>query len=259
MKRMRSALCAFALLIVANAASAQDALVVGAHLDRNEDGTGGGASILWIHPRGNDTFVAGASLLSLPGTRWAFVTLGDMRKVNTLTTLNAEANLGAGSDDRGRFQYILLRGGITRELLAKRLWGEAEWLQADVARQQDGILRIGGTWVPATPLTLRASLYESLFGDSDTSLATMRADYDFGRVTAIAGTTAGTAIPALLQQAGTSSSRVRDIFAGVAFDAAARRWTVIASTLSVAGERSHRLSVSYRFATSGPLPVARGQ
>lgn len=235
-----------AFFFIAASAHAQDALVVSADVNRLRDGSGGGISALWIHPRGNDTFVAGATFLSLPQTRWAYATLGDTRRLSARTSVNAEANLGAGNDARGDFRYVLLRAGATRELVPRMLYGEAEWLQSDVARQQDGIARIGATWLPREPLTLRASLYQSVFGDSDTSLGTIRADYDLGRLTAIAGATAGSAVPALLQQPGTAASRVRELFGGVAFDNAGRRWTVIASTLDVAGERRHRVSVSWR-------------
>jgi hypothetical protein len=242
------------VLFVTTIAFAQDALVAGATADHLREGNGGGASLTWIHPRGNDTLIAGATFLSLAATegatRWGFATLGATRRANARTTLNAEANLGAGDDDRGSFRYVLLRAGVTRELLPKRLYGEAEWLQIDVARQQDGIARIGATWMPAMPLTLRASLYESVFGDDDTTLGTLRADYAFRRVTAILGATGGTATPALLQ-ADTRSARVSEGFGGVAFDLAGRRWTVIASTLSVGGQRHHRLSASCRI----PLPM----
>jgi hypothetical protein len=251
---LRVAVLSLALLVT-GIASAQDALVVGATADHLRDGNGGGASVSWIHPRGNDTLTAGATFLSLPGTegsatRWAFATLGVTHRVNARTTLNAEANLGAGDDDRGSFRYVLLRGGVTRELVPKRLYGEAEWLQTDVARQQDGIVRVGATWMPSTPLTLRGSLYQSVAGDSDTTLGTLRADYAFGRITAIAGATGGTAIPALVQ-ADTRSARVAEGFGGVALDAGTRRWTVIVSTLSVDGRRHHRLLASCRI----PLPV----
>lgn len=241
---MRGALVV--IVAIAWSAGAQDALVVAAHADRLESGNGGGVSVAWVHPRANDTFVAGASFLSLPGTRWAFATFGDTRRLSTRTMVNAEANLGGGSDDRGRFHYLLLRAGVTRELLPRQLYAEAEWLQADVARQQDGILRLGGTWMPQPPLTVRASLYESLFGDSNTRLAMLRADYDFGRVTALGGISGGTAHPVLLQQSGADSTRIREAFGGVSFDAASRRWTVVASTLSAAGERRHRIAVSCR-------------
>jgi hypothetical protein len=246
-----------AILLIAASASAQDALVVGASVDHLRDGDGGGASLTWVHPRGNDTIIAGANILSLPGagqsstdTRWGFATLGVTHRANARTMFNAEANLGAGEDDRGSFRYVLLRAGVTRELLPRRLYGEAEWLQIDVARQQNGIARIGATWMAGAPLTLRASLYESVFGDDDTTLGTLRADYAFRRVTAILGGTGGTAVPALLQ-ADTRSARVSEGFGGVAFDLAGRRWTVIASTLSVGGQRHHRLSASCRI----PLPL----
>lgn len=243
---MKRALAIVVAIACATAARAQDAVVLAAHADRLESGNGGGLSVAWIHPRANDTFVAGASFLSLPGTRWAFATFGDTRRLSARTTVNAEANAGGGSDDSGRFVYLLVRGGVTRELLPRQLYAEAEWLQADVARQQDGILRAGGTWIPRPPLTVRASLYESLFGDSNTRLGMLRADYDFARITALAGITAGTANPALLQQAGAESTRIREAFGGVTFNAASRRWTVVASTLSAAGERRHRVAVSCR-------------
>lgn len=233
------------------AARAQDALVVAASADRMRDGNGGGISALWISPRANDTFIAGASFFSLPGARWAYGTFGDTRKLTARTTINAEANLGAGDDDRGSFHYVLLRGGITRVLIPARLFGEAEWLQTDVARQQDGIVRVGGAWMPRETLTLRGSLYQSLFGDSDTTLGTVRADYALADVTVIGGATTGTATPALLQTINASSGRVREVFGGASFDAAARRWTVIASTGTTGGEHRHRLSVSCR------LPLAR--
>jgi hypothetical protein len=243
------------VLFLTGGVFAQDALVAGATADYLRDGNGSGASLTWIHPRGSDTFVAGVTFLSLPAaeestTRWSFAMLGATRRVNARTTLNAEANLGVGDDDRGSFRYILLRAGVTRELLPRRLYGEAEWLQIDVARQQDGMARIGATWMPTAPLTLRVSLYESVFGDDDTTLGTLRADYAFRRVTAILGGTGGTAVPALLQ-ADARGARVSEGFGGVAFDLAGRRWTVVVSTLSVDGQRHHRLSASCRI----PLPL----
>jgi hypothetical protein len=237
------------IVLVAAAAHAQDALVAGADFDRLRDGTGGGASLFWIAPRAAHTFIGGATLLSLPGARWAFATAGDNYRRSATTTFNAQADLGHGSDDRGAFNYVLLRAGVTQELLPRTLFGEAEWLQADIARQQDGILRVGGTWLPRPTLTIRGSWYESFFGDGGTSLGTLRADYDLGRVTAIAGVAHGTATPALLQQAGTASA-IREAFGGVAFGAAQQRWTVIATTLSSNGVRRQRLSVSCRL----PLP-----
>jgi hypothetical protein len=245
-RRLALAMC----LLLAAAARAQDALVAGANLDHLRGGDGGGASLTWIHPRGHDTFSAGATFLSLPGTRWTFATFGDVRTINARTVVNVEANAGGGRDDRGSFRYLLFRGGVTRELLPKRLYAEGEWLQIDIARQQDGIARAGVTWLPSAPLALRASLFQSVFGDSDTTLATLRGDYDFGRVTAIGGGTAGTAIPALLQQQGARGARIREAFGGVAFGGAARRWTLIASSLSVGGERRQRLTMSCRV----PLP-----
>jgi hypothetical protein len=226
------------LLLIATTAQAQDALVTTVTADRHREGNGGGVSALWIHPRGDDMLVAGGTFLSLAGARWAYATLGGTRRTNPRTLFNAEANLGSGDDDRGAFRYVVLRGGVTRELLASRLYAEAEWLQIDVARQQDGIARIGATFVPRAPLTLRASLYQSLFGDTDTTLATARADYRFARVTAIAGFTGGTASPVLLQQSDGEATDVREVFGGVIAGA----WTIIAS----AADDRQRLSVSWR-------------
>ncbi|HEX9985930.1 MAG TPA: hypothetical protein VGF69_21900 [Thermoanaerobaculia bacterium] len=245
------------LLLLATAARAQDALVAGADADRLESGHGGGASLLWLHSRASGTFSAGAAFRTLPGTRWAYGTLGLTHRLTPLTTLNGEASLGGGSDDGGRFRYLLLRGGVTRELLAKRLYGEAEWLQVDVARQQEGLVRLGAMYLPRPRLALRASVYEALFGDSDTTLGTLRADYDFGRITAIGGFSGGTALPVLLQQTGNDAVRVREAFGGVAFDAASRRWTVMLSNLSSGGEDRRRLSVSCRIPLASPTAGGR--
>jgi hypothetical protein len=233
------ALC-FCALLLATTARAQDAIVATIEVDHLRDGNGGGASLLWIHPRANDTLFTGGTFLSLPDARWAYATLGGTRRLTTRTMLNAEANLGGGTDESGGFRYVLLRGGVTRELLEKRLYGEAEWLQADVARQQDGILRVGATYLPIAPLTLRASVFESLFGDNDISLVTARADYDFGRITAIAGFTAGSASPVLVQQAGDEATDVREAFGGVMVN----MWTIIVT----AGEDRQRLTVTRRIA-----------
>ncbi|HVG23483.1 MAG TPA: hypothetical protein VND45_04965 [Thermoanaerobaculia bacterium] len=223
------------LLLLAATARAQDAVVLSADADLRH---GGGASALWIHPRGPTTLTAGLTFFSLSETRWAYGTAGGMLRANERTIVNAEANLGRGDDARGGFRYVLVRGGVTQELLAKRLWGEAEWLQVDVARRQNGIARVGATYRVLPPLTLRGSVYRSLAGDDDTTLATMRGDYDLGSMTAIAGFSAGRATPVLLQQSGTDETRVREAFGGVAV----RGWTIIA----IVGEDRQRLSVSWR-------------
>jgi len=226
------------LLLLSTTADAQDAIVFGANADRLDAGSGGGASVLWIHPRGDNTLTAGVALFSLADSRWTYATVGGMRRVSARTTLNAEANLGRGEDDTGDFRYLLVRGGVTRELVAKRLYGEGEWLQTDVARRQNGIARIGATWLPLPPLALRGSLYQSIAGDDDTTLVTMRGDYDLRRLTVIVGFSGGRATPVLLQQSGSAETRVREAFAGVAL----RGWTVIATV----GENRQRLSVSWR-------------
>ena len=225
------------LLLLSTNARAQDAIVAGVNADRLDQGSGGGASVLWIRPRGGHTLTAGAAFFSLADSRWAYATVGGMRRVGARTTFDAEANLGRGEDDTGDFRYLLVRGGVTREVLPTRLYGEAEWLQTDVARRQNGIARIGATWLPLPPLTLRGSLYQSIAGDDDTTLVTMRGDYDLRRVIVIAGFSAGRATPVLLQQSG-GEIRVREAFAGVAL----RGWTVVAT----AGEERQRLSVSWR-------------
>jgi hypothetical protein len=217
------------LMLCVPAARAQDALVVSANADRLEERNGGGASVMWIHPRANGNLFGGGTFLSLADARWAYATAGLTRSSGTRTTLTGEANLGSGRDDGGDFHYVLLRAGVTREL-APRMHAEAEWLQVDVARRQDGIIRIGGTFVPQPRLTVRASLFQSVFGDDDVTLGTVRADYDIARVTAIAGVSAGTAVPALLQQTDIDAGRVREVFGGVAFKAAAQRWTLILSS-----------------------------
>jgi hypothetical protein len=227
-----------ALLLVCVPVHAQDAIVIGASADRLDAGNGGSGSVLWIHPRGRNTLTAGGAFFSLADARWAYATLGAMRRLNEGTIVNAEANLGRGDDDGGDFRYLLLRAGVTRELLAKRLYGEAEWLQADVARRQNGIARIGATYLPHPPLTLRGSLYQSVTGDDDTTLVSLRGDYDLGRMIAIAGFSAGRATPVLLQQSVTGETDVREAFAGIAM----RGWTVIATV----GEERQRLSVSWR-------------
>jgi hypothetical protein len=232
------ALCVSALLLLALPLRAQDAIVVAANADRLRDATGGGASAVWIHPRGADTFFAGATFLSLADTRWAYATLGGTRRITPRTMLDAEANLGGGNDDGGGFGYVVLRGGVTRELLAKRLYGEAEWLQTDVARRQEGIARAGATWIANPRLTLRASLYQSLAGDTETTLGTLRGDYTFGRVTAIGGLSAGTANPALSQQP--VDHHVREAFGGVTVE----RWTILLTV----GEERQRLTVTRRIA-----------
>lgn len=230
-------------LLCCRALCADDALVVTAQGDRLSAGNGGGASVLWVRSGASGNVTAGATFFSLPGTRWAYATAGGMRRVNARTMLAAEANLGRGNDAAGGFGYLLLRGGATRELLAKRLYGEAEWLQIDVARQQDGIARAGVTFLPVPPLALRASLYESLTGDNDTTLVTFRGDYDFGRFRAIGGFYAGRATPVLLQQSGAEAARVREAFAGVAVD----DWTLVVS----AGSDRRRLSLSWRVPLQG--------
>ncbi|MDQ3280421.1 MAG: hypothetical protein M3Q69_03310 [Acidobacteriota bacterium] len=271
------------------AARAQDAIVIGANVDRIAGGEGGGASVMWIHARNPcspqgpspgasrhplpasgarvdarqvallpalrgegargadegptchaDTFLAGATFLSLPGTRWGYATIGIVHPANARTTFTADANLGSGSDREGSFPYVLVRGGITRQL-AQRAYAEAEWLQVNVARQQDGIARIGATFIAQPRLTLRASLFESIFGDNDVSLGTVRADYDLARVTLIGGFSAGRSVPALLQQSD-DIGRVREAFGGVAFDAASQRWTLLVTSR----EDHQRLSVTCR-------------
>jgi len=229
---------AVALLILAAAAQAQDAVVFGASADHLDAGSGGSASVLWIHPSGANTLTAGGAYFSLADARWAYATLGGVRRVSERTIVTAEGNLGRGEDDGGNFRYVLARAGVTRELLPKRFYGEAEWLQADVARRQNGIARIGATWLPYPLLTLRGSVYQSVTGDDDTTLVTVRGDYDLGRMTAIAGFSAGHATPVLLQQSVGDRTRVREAFAGVAI----RGWTVIAT----AGEDRQRLSVCWR-------------
>lgn len=226
------------LLLLAGTAVGQDAIVVAAHADHLRDGNGGGASVLWIHPRGGHMLTAGADFFAFSDTRWACATLGGTLRTGARTAFHAEASLGRGEDDIGGFHYLLVRGGATHELLAKRLYAEAEWLQADVARRQNGVARIGATYLPHPRLTLRGSLYQSFAGDDDTTLVTMRGDYDLGRMTAIAGISAGRATPVLLQQGGSEETRVREAFAGVAV----RGWTVIATL----GEDRQRLSVSRR-------------
>ena len=229
---------AAALLLWSMTVYAQDALVITASADHLDTGNGGGASLLWIHPRAGNTLTAGAAFFALADTRWAYATLGGTLRAGARTTFNAEANLGRGDDDAGDFRYLLVRGGVTRELLPKRLYGEGEWLQADVARRQNGIARIGATYLPLPPLTLRGSLYQSISGDDDTTLVTVRGDCDLGRATAIAGFSAGRATPVLLQQGGGGETRVREAFAGVVL----RGWTIVATV----GEDRQRLSVSRR-------------
>jgi hypothetical protein len=233
----RAAAFLFALFLAA-AAQAQDAVVLGASADRLDAGSGGSASVLWIHPRGANTLTAGGAFFSLADARWAYATFGGMRRVSDRTIVTAEGNLGRGEDDGGDFRYVLVRAGVTRELLPKRLYGEAEWLQADVARRRNGIARLGATWLPHPRLALRGSLYQSITGDDDTTLATVRGDYDLGRLIAIAGFSAGHATPVLLQQSSGDRTRVREAFAGVAL----RGWTVIATV----GEDRQRVSVSWR-------------
>jgi hypothetical protein len=189
-------------LFLASAAHAQDAIVIGASVDRLDDGNGGSAPVLWIHLRGENTLTAGGAFFSLADARWAYATLGAMRCFNERTIVNAEANLGRGDDDGGDFRHLLLRTGVTRELLPKRLYGEGEWLQADVAQRQNGIARIGATYLPQPPLTLRGSLYQSVAGDDDTTLVTLRGDYDLGGMIAIGGFSAGRATPVLLSATG---------------------------------------------------------
>lgn len=242
-----------ALLFAATTTRAQDALVVSVTGDHLRGGSGGGASALWVAPRPRGTVTAGATFLSLPGTRWGFATLGGTHPLDARTTLNAEANLGAGDDDRGTFRYVLLRAGATRELLPKTLYAEAEWLQVDVARQQEGIARLGAAWMPRPRLALRGSLYRSLFGDGDTSLGTVRADYDVAGVTVIGGLSGGTANAALLQQTVTRSTHVREAFGGVGFGGE-RRWTIVADVLTSGGEHRQRLTVSYRVPLGGGGP-----
>jgi hypothetical protein len=230
---------AFLFLLVSLTAQAQTSLVVSANADHLPEGNGGGVSALYIHPRA----YAGATFFSLPDTRWAYATFGAMRNIDPRTLLTAEANLGRGTDTSGGFRYLLVRGGITHELLAKQLYGEAEWLQADVARRQNGIARIGATFVDA-PLTLRGSLYQSITGDDDTTLVTVRGDYAFARMTAIAGFSAGRATPVLLQQSDRETTRVREAFGGVAL----RGWTIVATV----GEDRQRVSVSWRIPMGEP-------
>ena len=223
----------FLFLLCSLTTHAQNAIVVTANADHLREGNGGGASVLWIHPR----LYAGATFFSLPGTRWTYATLGTVRSINPRTMLTAEANAGRGNDNDGGFRYLLVRGGVTRELLPKQLYGEAEWLQADVARRQNGIARIGATLVD-TPLTVRGSLYQSILGDDATTLVTVRGDYAFPRMTAIAGFSAGRATPVLLQQSDGRTTRVREAFGGVAI----RGWTIVATV----GEDRQRVSVSWR-------------
>lgn len=231
---------AVALLVLSAATQGQDAVVIAAGADRLDSRGGGAASVLWIHPRDSQTFTAGAALASLGDMRWAYATFGGTVRVRARTTLNAEANLGRGEDEDGDFRYLLVRGGVTRELLARRLYAEAEWLQADVARRQNGIARLGATYLPLPPLTLRGALFRSVSGDDDTTLVSVRGDYDLRGVTAIGGFSAGRATPVLLQQSGGGEARVREAFAGVAM----RGWTIVATV----GEDRQRLSVSRRIA-----------
>lgn len=225
-------------LLLAAAAHAQDAVVIGVNVDRLDDDNGGGASVLWIHPRGANTLTAGGAFFSLGDARWAYATLGAMRRVNERTVVTAEGNVGRGDDEGGDFRYLLVRAGVTRELLATRLYGEGEFLQADVARRQNTIARIGATYLPRPPLTLRGSLYQSIAGDDDTTLVSVRGDYDLSRMIVIAGFSAGRATPVLLQQSVTGETDVREAFAGIAM----RGWTIIATV----GEERQRLSVSWR-------------
>lgn len=215
-------------LLPGSAARAQDALSIAVNADRLDGGNGGGASLLWIHPHASDTFAAGATFLSLAGTRWAFATAGASHRISTRWTVTGEANAGAGTDAQGRFPYLLLRAGGARAW--QRHSAEAEWLQVDVARRQSGIVRLGGTLQPMPRLTVRASVFRSLFGDDDVTFGTARGDYDFARVTAIAGLSAGRSVPALLQQPAAADGRVREIFGGIGFGPPAQRWMLLVSS-----------------------------
>jgi hypothetical protein len=221
---------------------AADSVIAGASADHLRDGTGGSASLLWLRSDARGTRSAGATFVSFPSTRWAYATLGASRPFGTRTHVALDANLGRGTDDSGGFRYLLLRGGVTQELLAKRLYGEAELLHADVARRRNDIARLGATFVQSPQLTLRGSVYQSFAGDDDTTLITARGDYDFGRATAIAGFSAGHATPVLLEQRGGETTHVHEAFDGVAIHA----WTIIAT----AGEDRQRISLSWRI----PLP-----
>ena len=245
-RRIRSlvSFCFLCALLLATTAHAEDAVVIGGSVDRSREGNGGGASVDWIRSRANGNVTAGATFLALQGARWAYASVGGMHRLDARTMITAGANLGGGEDDSGDFRYIVLRAGVTRELSAKRLYGEGEWLQTDVARRQNGIARIGATFLPAPPFTLRGSLFQSIAGDDDTTLVTVRGDYDFGRITAIAGFSAGRATPALLQQAGGEPTRVREAFAGI-----------IVNDLTfvvLSGDERQRVSLSWR------VPVAGG-
>lgn len=235
---MRQALLLF-LLLLASAAEAQDAIVVGAGADRRHDGTGGNGSVHWIRSAAKATIFAGASLASWPGTTWTYGTVGGSRKIAAGTAVTGEVNAGKGHDRRGAFRYLLLRAGVSRDLVKQRLSGELEWLQSDVERQQEGILRVGATAIAARALTLRVSHYQSV-SDGHTSLTSMRGDYTLGRGTAIAGFARGRAGTVLSDVTGSDAARIRDIFGGVSFGG----WTIVAT----AGRERHRVDVSHRIA-----------
>jgi hypothetical protein len=154
--------------------------------------------------------------------------------------LTGEANIGNGDDARGNFRYLLLRGGGSYDIVPRKFSAEAEWLHVDVARQRDGVLRLGATATVLPRLVLRLSRYESLAGDGDTSLLTMRGDYDLGRMTAIGGFAYGHAGTVFSQQTGSDATRVRDLFGGATF----RGWTIVVTV----GNDRQRIAVSRRIA-----------
>jgi hypothetical protein len=232
------------LLAIAAALPAQDALVVSADANRVARSDGGAIAIAWVHATDRGSVAAGATTNGSGDTRWTYGTAGIVRRLTLATMVNAEVNLGRGHDQAGHFSYLVTRAGITHEIAPRRLFAEAEWLHTDAARTRDDILRAGATWQALRNLTVRPALFRSI-ANGDTALASIRADFDATRATWIAGAAGGRANPAVVNHPAVHGD-YREVYAGAGFDAAAVRWTVLGSIISVSDGHGARLSVSCR-------------
>lgn len=215
--------------------------------DDDPGGRGGSGGVEWLHEFSPRVLAgAGGYASSISGADWRYLRLSAVVRAGA-STLQLGADLGDGRRGGHHFDYRIVRAGLTRALVAGRLYAELGDQYVDVDGSRGHVLKLAASVVPTPAVTLSAAAHLSAGGNLGARYAALRADVRCGRVGLLGGLNLGRARPELFDVFGRRpSTHSSEAFAGATLPLGSQSATFVLDRLRVSGSTRTSVTIAWK-------------